>query len=259
MVPVLGQLPEFTLLNQEGLPFGSGQLLGKVWIANFMHTSCGDKCRQLDRSLSLLADRLSRTTYCDDVALVSFSMDPCHDTPPILQAFAQRSDLAGKRIYLTASVDLMRKISSGGFMLPVAADTQAGPIIETDLLVLLDRSGQIRGFYEGSAEESLKSLEENLQRVISEPFTNPTNVSTPAWSVCHDPASDEHLAQSMGSHGILSPNSPTKHGTFVFQPPLRPGEHAQLEIDVSSQSPSASETGTTTSISPPNQYPTSCE
>jgi len=38
--PILGGLPAFTLTDQRGQPFGSRELAGKVWVADFIFTAC---------------------------------------------------------------------------------------------------------------------------------------------------------------------------------------------------------------------------
>src|SRR4051812_21956068 len=43
-LPVLAELPQFSLVAEDGKAFGKGDLLGRVWIADFVFTSCADAC-----------------------------------------------------------------------------------------------------------------------------------------------------------------------------------------------------------------------
>src|SRR5256885_11343639 len=67
-----GTVPEFVLMNQDGQNFGSAQLRGKIWIADFIYTTCPGPCPMLSTRMSELQKPLEKT----DVHLVSFSVDP---------------------------------------------------------------------------------------------------------------------------------------------------------------------------------------
>src|SRR5207237_7654617 len=81
-----GAVPSFQLVNQNGQPFGSAQLAGRVWIADFIFTSCPGPCPMISSRMSELQKPLSNT----DVLLVSFSVDPEKDTPEVLRGYAER-------------------------------------------------------------------------------------------------------------------------------------------------------------------------
>ena len=67
-----GTVPAFQLTNQNGQPFGSGQLAGKIWIADFIYTTCPGPCPMISGRMSELQKPLEKS----DVHLVSFSVDP---------------------------------------------------------------------------------------------------------------------------------------------------------------------------------------
>src|SRR6266851_7322893 len=71
-----GTVPEFVLVNQDGQNFGSAQLRGKIWIADFIYTTCPGPCPMISSRMSELQKPLEKT----DVHLVSFSVDPAKDT-----------------------------------------------------------------------------------------------------------------------------------------------------------------------------------
>src|SRR5229473_5532507 len=66
-----GSVPEFVLVNQDGQNFGSAQLRGKIWIADFIYTACPGPCPMISSRMSELQKPLEKT----DVHLVSFSVD----------------------------------------------------------------------------------------------------------------------------------------------------------------------------------------
>src|SRR5437867_12928820 len=75
-----GTVPSFQFVNQNGQPFGSAQLAGKIWIADFIYTTCPGPCPMISSRMNELQKPLEKT----DVHLVSFSVDPEKDTPDVL-------------------------------------------------------------------------------------------------------------------------------------------------------------------------------
>src|SRR5207248_5490391 len=80
-----GTVPTFQFTNQNGQPFGSAQLTGKIWIADFVYTTCPGPCPMISGRMSELQKPLEKT----EVHLVSFSVDPEKDTPAILRSYAE--------------------------------------------------------------------------------------------------------------------------------------------------------------------------
>src|SRR3954462_14932622 len=85
---VLGGLPAFTLTDQRGQPFGSRELGGKVWVADFIFTSCQAACPLLSERMAEVGKRARHLG--PDFHLVSISVDPERDTPERLAAYAAR-------------------------------------------------------------------------------------------------------------------------------------------------------------------------
>src|ERR1700726_3786837 len=80
-----GTVPEFVLVNQDGQNFGSAQLRGKIWIADFIYTTCPGPCPMLSSRMSELQKPFEKT----DVHLISFSVDPAKDPPQALRGYAE--------------------------------------------------------------------------------------------------------------------------------------------------------------------------
>ena len=87
-LPVLGEVPAFRLTSQDGRPYGSEELRGKVWVANFIFTSCTSSCPRLTSKMAIVQRRIRNTD--ESVHLVSFSVDPDNDTPARLAAYAEQ-------------------------------------------------------------------------------------------------------------------------------------------------------------------------
>jgi protein SCO1/2 len=78
-LPQLGAMPDFTFTRHDGQPFGSAQLRGRPFIANFIFTRCPTICPAFTRKMVGVQERT--TASGPGLQLVSFSVDPKYDTP----------------------------------------------------------------------------------------------------------------------------------------------------------------------------------
>ena len=88
-LPVLGDLPAFSLVAEDGTPFRKDDLLGRVWIADFVFTSCADACPRLQGKMRKLQDRLVPLEQGGNIGLLSISVDPERDTPEKLKQYGE--------------------------------------------------------------------------------------------------------------------------------------------------------------------------
>ena len=93
-----------------------------------------------------------------DVKLVSFSVDPQHDTPAVLRDYAAKLNAQPERWhFLTGDKERIYQLSRNGFKLAAAEGEPAGPIHSTRM-VLVDRSGTIRGYYDATDADAVTRL-----------------------------------------------------------------------------------------------------
>ncbi|PWT78827.1 MAG: hypothetical protein C5B58_14705 [Acidobacteria bacterium] len=161
-----GAVPSFQLVNQNGQPFGSAQLAGKIWIADFIYTTCPGPCPMISSRMSELQKPLEKT----NVHLVSFSVDPEKDTPQVLRGYADKLQADPARWdFLTGPKSAIYKLSHDGFKLAVSdgLDEQGLPVHSTRL-VLVDRHGQIRGYYEATEADAITKLLADTNHLLRE-------------------------------------------------------------------------------------------
>ena len=168
---VYSTIPSFELTDQRGEPFGSSQLAGKTWVANFIFTSCPGTCPIQTSYVKQLQDRLQTEAAWPEIRLVSFTVDPQTDTPEVLLDYAERVGADPDQwIFVTGGKNELWQLSKDGFKLPVgdAPPGGDGPILHATKLMLIDGAGQVRGYYDGMSEEGLLKLEADLGRVLDE-------------------------------------------------------------------------------------------
>jgi protein SCO1/2 len=178
-LPVLVDLPPFQLTDQLGRPFGKKEMLGRVWVANFIFTSCAEACPRLTQKVRGIQDRLTPAEQAGAIGLVSLTVDPERDTPQRLREYAQsfgvneavwrfvtgpqaeveRTVVQGFRVAM-AKVKPEPEPGSPQAVAVAPAATQADAakeqarihaeafdIVHGEQLVLVDVQGRIRGYY----------------------------------------------------------------------------------------------------------------
>ena len=161
-----GTVPSFQLTNQNAQLFGSAQLGGKIWIADFVYTTCPGPCPMISSRMSELQKPLEKT----DVHLVSFSVDPEKDTPEVLRRYAERLQAEpGRWDFLTGPKSAIYKLSHDGFKLAVSDGSDAEGIpVHSTRMVLVDRDGQIRGYYDATDPEAITKLLADTNHLLRE-------------------------------------------------------------------------------------------
>ena len=151
-----GTLPAFELVNQDAQPFGSAQLMGKIWIADFIYTTCPGPCPIISTRMSELQKPLEKT----DIHLVSFSVDPEKDTPEMLRGYAEKLHAQPARWdFLTGSRDAIWALMRDSFKLTILdGGDEEGSLTHSPHLVLVDRHGTIRGYYDALAADAITKL-----------------------------------------------------------------------------------------------------
>jgi cytochrome oxidase Cu insertion factor (SCO1/SenC/PrrC family) len=167
-VPVMGWVPDFSLTEASGATVRRGDLIGKVWIASFLFTRCGEACPLLmHHEVRLQADLPVR----DDLQLVSFSVDPDWDTPKVLTDYAHTFGADRSHwSFLTGDKKQVYHLSIDGFRLATQEGdpTKEMPILHSTKLVLVDRHGAIRGYYDSSDDGEMQKLVRDAREVLAE-------------------------------------------------------------------------------------------
>jgi protein SCO1/2 len=169
-LPRLGTLPAFQLVERSGRPLTSASLRGKVWMADFIFTTCGGACPAMTARMARL-----RGEVPDEVVFVSFTVDPVRDTPEALSRYAASFKADDRWLFVTGPQKALYALSTEGFKLAAMevppAEQEAGgdgPFLHSSKFVLVDRLGEIRGYYDSTDEDEMKALVADLTRLRAE-------------------------------------------------------------------------------------------
>jgi protein SCO1/2 len=164
-----GAVPEFSLLERNGNKATLADMHGKVWIADFIYTTCTDTCPTQSATMARLQEQFAGS---HELRLVSFSVDPEHDTPEVLSDYAQRFKADADRwLFLTGDKEQIARLVQEGFRLSAAALTDStskqAVIMHSPRFVLIDRQSQIRGYYDSRDHAALARLNKDLTTLLN--------------------------------------------------------------------------------------------
>jgi protein SCO1 len=146
-LPVIGEAPDFVLRAQDGTRIALDQFRGKAVAVTFIFASCSATCPILTAKMAAVQDRLG-SNFGSRIAFLSITVDPDHDTPEVLQRYADTfgANPVGWK-FLTGSPAVIQDIERqyGVF----AARTQDGKLDHTNLISLVDPHGMLRVQYLG--------------------------------------------------------------------------------------------------------------
>lgn len=151
-LPVLGQVADFALTNQDGTPTTLKDLTNHVWVADIIFTRCAGPCPRMTAQMKSLEDKLPPDSSAQ---LVTLTTDPDYDTPAVLKRYAQHFGadtslwhfLTGSKAQIAGLGGDSLKLSA----LPVKAEDRkdnADLFIHSTIFVLVDKHAQLRAVFE---------------------------------------------------------------------------------------------------------------
>jgi cytochrome oxidase Cu insertion factor (SCO1/SenC/PrrC family) len=166
-----GAVADFTLTESGAKKVKRDDLQNKVWIASFIFTRCAGPCSQITGSMARLQHDLAAEK---DLLLVTFTVDPDHDTPEVLRAYAERFGARPERwLFLTGAREPLYQLIRESFHLGVeqqqgTARRSGDEVLHSTKLVVVDRQGQIRGYFDGKDENELAGLKTKIAELLKE-------------------------------------------------------------------------------------------
>jgi cytochrome oxidase Cu insertion factor (SCO1/SenC/PrrC family) len=166
-LPVRAEVPSFSLVERSGRPLSLADLRGKVWVADFIFTRCQGPCPLMTGRMATLADDLAGI---EDVRFVSISADPAHDMPAVLAKYAESYEVKDPRwLFATGKEDEIVKTSRGMLLAIETPDAEKpNAIVHSEKMVLVDRHGRIRGYYDPMNAEEYERLRRDVRRLLRE-------------------------------------------------------------------------------------------
>lgn len=155
------KIGEFNLVNQNGDSISEQDFKDKIYVADFFFTTCQSICIDMASSMQRLQEE-----YIDDadIRLLSHSVTPEIDDVPQLQKYAkEKGVIASKWQLATGDKKQIYNLARKQY-LASKSEGDAGPydLVHTENFVLVDKEKRIRGFYDGTNQEEITQLIEDI-------------------------------------------------------------------------------------------------
>lgn len=160
------QIAPFEMTNQLGMPFSRKDVMGKIYVANFIFTKCGKICPEMTAQMK----RIDRAFHQNPkVALISFTVTPWLDDVKTLHQFGQKHQISPLNWQLlTGKKEEIYQLARKSFFAEesIGYNKASSEFLHTEHMVLVDQAGRIRGIYNGTLPLEADHCIEDIRKVI---------------------------------------------------------------------------------------------
>ncbi len=151
------RIGDFELVNQDGKTVTNKDFDEFYYVTDFFFTTCPTICP----SMSAQMQRVQKKYKDDeDFKILSHTVQPEVDSVPVLKEYANLYEADPKKwIFVTGDKKMIYDLARKSYFAAVTeGDGGPGDFIHTENFVLVDKEKRIRGFYDGTSEESVDQL-----------------------------------------------------------------------------------------------------
>ncbi len=171
-LPKITIVPPFALTERSGKNITNRDLSGKIWVADFIYTTCPGPCPLITASMARLQGAVAQDPQ---VQLVSFTVDPQTDTPAVLAKYADQFGADPNRWwFLTGPEKPLYDLLQNGFYMAVQDNRGQPPqdgqftVTHSTKMALVDSDGNVRGFYDGVSKDDQTDLRRDIKLLEKE-------------------------------------------------------------------------------------------
>lgn len=157
----------FRFLNQDSSWISNETFDGKVYVADFFFTSCPTICPIMKTQMIRVYEEFRNNP---EVALLSHTIDPEHDSVAVLREFAERLGVDSNTWhFVTGNKDDIYELGETSYMVVAGEDESApGGYIHSGAFLLVDKQRRIRGVYDGTVKEDVDQLINDIKLLLKE-------------------------------------------------------------------------------------------
>jgi protein SCO1 len=161
------QIPDFEFVNQDSVKITQKNFAGKIYVADFFFTTCPTICPKMKTQMLRIYEKFKNNPQ---VAILSHSIDPRHDTPAVLKEFSKNLGIQNSMWQMvTGNKAKIYEIGQKSYMVSATDDpTEPGGIVHSGAFILVDKNRHIRGVYDGTEPEKVDKLMEDMKLLLSE-------------------------------------------------------------------------------------------
>ena len=168
-LPVLSYVKSFSFINQSGDTVTKNTTSGRVYIANYFFVTCHGICPHMNGNVKKLYQEFKENK---ELLFLSHTCQPEDDSIPVLAKYADSIGSDGLRWqFLTGNKLDLYNMARESYHIDDPKNN-VGKIedqfLHSQFLALVDRSGQVRGIYDGLKEKEMKQLETDISDLLKE-------------------------------------------------------------------------------------------
>jgi len=154
-------IADFNLINQNGKKITNKDYKDKIYIADFFFTRCQNICIAMAYNMSELQEFYKNDT---DIMFLSHSVTPLIDSVAVLKEYAMNKGVIDGKWNVTTGekkhiYELARK---SYFAVLDEGNGDENDFIHTEQFVLVDKKRRIRGYYDGTNDQEMEKLKEDI-------------------------------------------------------------------------------------------------
>jgi protein SCO1/2 len=163
-------IANFSFLDQDSILISQKNIEGKIHIANFIFTTCGSICPKMTTNLKIVNDSLKKHS---DIVLLSYSVTPWIDTPPVLKKYKARNEIINPNWhFLTGSKNDIYSLARKSYFAEedIGFSKDSTEFLHTEHFILVDKSKRIRGIYNGTLALEMQQMLDDIKTLENENY-----------------------------------------------------------------------------------------
>lgn len=157
----------FAFKNQFGETISNETVKGKIYVADFFFTTCQSICPEMSKNLVDVQKAFEKD---DSVLILSHSVNPMHDTVEVLNAYSSKYNAKKNKWHLlTGDKKTIYDLARESYLVNALEDdgTPEG-FLHSELFILIDTKGRIRGMFDGTDKAEVNKLIEQIRLLKTE-------------------------------------------------------------------------------------------
>jgi protein SCO1 len=168
-LPVLSYVKPFSFVNQSGDTVSQSTTSGKVYITNYFFVTCKGICPHMNGNMKKLYNKFKEK---DDLLFLSHTCQPEDDSIPVLARYADSIGADGKKWqFLTGDKLALYSMARESYHIDDPRNNVGSindQFLHSQFLALVDRSGQVRGVYDGLKQKEIDQLNIDVADLLKE-------------------------------------------------------------------------------------------
>lgn len=171
---VYHQVPYWSFVNQDCTIVSQKDYDGKIYIVDFIFTTCPGICPIMTTQMSLLQYKLDKPGL-NQIPFISYSVNPDFDSPEVLKEYGKEHDADFSRwTFLTGEKQKIYELGVYGYLVSTQEDALAeGGFLHSEKFILMDWDHHIRGYYNGTDVNEIIQMTDDIRILLKEEQKRP--------------------------------------------------------------------------------------